>query len=428
MKASFFPFFSQKSTDKDAVLAPQHLAAYQCLGKPMWSDQDYSTLVRVGYQQNVIVYRCVELIAKSLAGVPWLVYETKPEGDYELTQHPLLDLLRSPNARQSGCALVKELVSQLLLSGNAYLKRSWPSGTSASSAKAPPNKLKVLRPDRVRILVDREGRPMGYEVSKGPLKKMITFDRKTGVSDVLHLKMFHPTNDWYGMSPLEAASHSIDQHNAVGDHNLAILQNGGRPSGALIIRHNHDGQGLNPQQRDFLKRDLQEAYAGARNAGKILVVEGNCEWKEMGLSPRDLDFYAGRQLAAREIAQAFGVPTILIGLTEDATHANYREARLNLWEETLLPLLDYFMAELNRWLVPSYGGGLEIRYDRDAIPALAAKREHLWETLKDADFLTLNEKRQMLGFSPLEDTSFGQGTELTPSLPLENSADGASGP
>lgn len=396
--SSFFNLFRQKGVALGGRESPRPMVAYQCLGKPLWSDQDYATLVKVGYQQNVIAYRCVELISKSLAGVPWMVYEKTAKGEYELPAHPLLALLRQPNALQSWCSLMKEFVSQLLLSGNAYLQLSRPPGKGTSES---PNKLKVLRPDRVRILVDGEGKPVGYEVTKKRTKKVFTFDRKTGVSDILHVKMFHPTNDWYGMSPLEAASHSIDQHNAVGEHNLAILQNGGRPSGALIIRHPHDGQNLNPQQREHLKRDLHEVYGGAQNAGKILVLEGNCEWKEMGLSPKDLDFHSGRQMAAREIAQAFGVPTILIGLTEDATYSNYKEARLNLWEETLLPLLDYLAAELNRWLVPFFGENLELRYDRDAIPALASKRDSLWETLQKSDFLTVNEKRQILGFSPL---------------------------
>ena len=31
--------------------------------------------------------------------------------------------------------------------------------------------------------------------------------------------------------------HQIDQHNAVSGHNLALMQNGGRPSGALIIKN-----------------------------------------------------------------------------------------------------------------------------------------------------------------------------------------------
>lgn len=122
----------------------------------------------------------------------------------------------------------------------------------------------------------------------------------------------------------------------------------------------------------------------------------------MGLSPRDLDFQAGKNMSAREIALAFGVPPILIGLTEDATFSNYKESRLHFWEETLLPLFDHFVSELNRWLVPYFGENLRLGYDRDAIEALSLKRETMWDKIQSARFLTINEKRQAVGYDPIE--------------------------
>lgn len=403
---------------------PVAMAAYHSLGKPVWSARNYESLVKIGYQRNVIVYRCVELIAHSLSNIPWLLYEVSPEGEYERLQHPLLSLLKNPNSKQSSCSFLKTLFSQLLLSGNAYIQASFvPDARSVSSSQGAsfaldarsvsssqrtlsasvPTQLKVLRSDRVQVLLDEQGHQVGFGVTTHNKNKIYPFDRSTGKTEILHIKMFNPLNDWYGMSPLEAAAQAIDLHNAVGAHNLAILQNGGRPSGALIIHAGENQLPMSPHRREELRKDLRECYGGVDNAGRILVLEGNCEWKEMGFSPRDMDFNAGRNSSAREIAQAFGVPPILIGLTENATFSNYKEARLNLWEETLLPLLDLFVAELNRWLVPYFGSNLEIRYDRDAIPALAAKRDKLWETLQKTDFLTVNEKRQTLGYDPLPD-------------------------
>lgn len=126
------------------------------------------------------------------------------------------------------------------------------------------------------------------------------------------------------------------------------------------------------------------------------------EWREMGLSPRDLDFAAGKNLSGREIAQAYGVPPTLVGIQGDATYANYKEARLHLWEDTILPLLDTFIAEMNRWLVKPMHPHLKFRYNIDDIPALAHRREPIWDRLKDADFLTTNEKRAALGYPPLK--------------------------
>ncbi len=98
----------------------------------------------------------------------------------------------------------------------------------------------------------------------------------------------------------------------------------------------------------------------------------------------------------------FGVPPMLAGVPGDATFANYKEARYHLWEDTILPLLDTLIAELNRWLVPYYGCNLRIGYDLDRIQALASKREMAWAKVEGVTFLTLNEKRQAVGYGPIE--------------------------
>jgi HK97 family phage portal protein len=392
-----FPHLSPKQAEKNAnTHKKETFTACQVLGSPVWTPRHYESLARTGYSENVIVFRCVSLIAKSLSSVHWLLYQKTPEGETEIEHHPLLDLLNHPNAEQAGSAFLETLFSQYLLAGNVYIE-----ALGKGDSEKRPERLQLLRSDRVHVLIDDEGNKIGYEWKNGSHQRFFPADKETGASALLHVKTFHPLNDWYGMSPIEAAARSIDQHNAVGEHNLSILQNGGRPSGALLIRPSSTGTVMNHEQREELRQDLRNFYEGAENAGRIMVVEGNCEWKEMGKSPKDLDFKSGKNMSAREIAQAFGVPPILIGLTEDATFSNYKEARLTLWEETLLPLLDHFVSALNHWLVPLFDPSLRLRYDPDKFPALASKRDHIWTVLNEADFLTLNEKRQALGYGPL---------------------------
>jgi HK97 family phage portal protein len=188
----------------------------------------------------------------------------------------------------------------------------------------------------------------------------------------------------------------------VSNHNLALLQNGGRPSGAFIVKSNTNGAPLSEQQRLQLREDIQYLYEGAKNAGRVMMMEGDFSWQDLGLSPKDLDFIPGKSISAREICQAFGVPPMLAGVAGDATFANYREARFHLWEDTILPLLDHLVAELNLWLAPFFGKSLRLAYDPDGIAALAPKREAAWTKVRTADFLTINEKRQAVGYSPIE--------------------------
>ncbi|HCI49083.1 MAG: phage portal protein [Alphaproteobacteria bacterium RIFCSPHIGHO2_01_FULL_41_14] len=357
-------------------------------GRPMGASRTYTRLAEEGYERNVIVYRCINLIAKNLAMPPWILYE----GDREVERHVLADLIENPNPLQTRTTFLESLASYLLLDGNVYVQAVGEEGV--------PRELFLLRPDRVQIMAGDGTLPRGYVYQVEGKKSYYPVDPETGACAILHLKLFHPSNDWYGLSPIQAAAAAIDQHNAVGSHNLSLLRNGGRPSGALVMPGN---EGLTDEQRMQLKETVRNLYQGSENSGQILVLEGGMKWCEMGLTPKDLDFMAGKHISTREIAQAFGVPSMLVGVPGDSTFSNYREARFHLWEDTVLPLLHMVMEEMNRWIVPAYGEQLAFAYDADQIPALGCRRERLWNRIQDATFLTVNEKRSALGYSPLLD-------------------------
>lgn len=403
MKAYLKSFIERGGFSRKAS-AVGSLMACGTVGNPVWTPRRYDSLAAEGYQKNVIVYRCVNLVARGLGSVPWLLYREETE----IEAHPLLDLLNSPSPRQAGSAFMEAVAGYLLLSGNSYIE-------AVLDHQGRPLELYPLRPDRLKIIPGAGGWPTGYEYSVGAMRKIISCDPVTGRSSLLHLKNFHPLNDWYGMSPIEAAAQSIDQHNAVAGHNLALLQNGGRPSGGLIVRPTPHSRAMSEEQRHSLRQDLREVYAGHKNAGQILVMEGDCEWREMGLSPKDLDFIEGKNLSAREIAQAYGVPPMLVGVPGDATFANYKEARFHLWEDTIIPLLEFFVAEFNLWLSPLFEEGITLSYNADAIPALAARREAVWSKIAAANFLTVNEKRQAVGYGPV-----AGGDIISPTFNLEN--------
>ena len=133
-----------------------------------------------------------------------------------------------------------------------------------------------------------------------------------------------------------------------------------------------------------------------------MVLEGGLDWKAMSYTPSDMDFAESRSVAAREIALAFGVPPMLLGIPGDNTYANYAEANLSFWRQTVLPLVSRTASSLTRWLGPRFGDGLRVGFDADAVDALAGARQGVWQTLNDADFLTVNEKRAAAGYSPVE--------------------------
>lgn len=365
-------------------------------GKPVWTPREYGALADEAYTKNVVAYQSIAMVSKACAGVPWKLYA--PGSGEEIREHPLLALLRHPHPGISGTQFIENMVGYRLISGNAYV-------LAIGAQEDMPRELHLLRPDRVQVIAGKNSLPEGYRYATGNNEHRDFYvNRLNGQSPVLHLKTFHPLNDWYGLSPVEAAAYSIDQHNQAGEWNQALLQNGARPSGALVVKGDstYPGGSLSEEQYRRIKNQIDEEFTGAARAGRPLLLEGGLDWREMSISPRDMDFLNAKHSSARDIALAFGVPPQLLGIPGDNTYSNLAEARLALWEQTVLPLLDTMASALNSWLASRFGEGIVLRYDRDAISALSPRREKLWERLEGNNFLTVNEKRALVGYGPIE--------------------------
>jgi HK97 family phage portal protein len=362
------------------------LIAWQGAGRARWTPRDYAALAREGYMTNAIVYRAVRLVAENVAAVTWLLFE----GEAERDSHPLLDLVARPNPRQDGAAFLDSVVAHLLLAGNAYIENV--------SLDGQVRELHALRPDRMRVVPGADGWPEAYEYHVAG--RTLRFVQEGAPPPILHLTQFHPLDDHYGLSALEAAAVAVDTHNAAARWNKALLDNAARPCGALVYA-GPDGSVLADSQFERLKRELEDQYQGARNAGRPMLLEGGLDWKPMSLSPKDMDFLDAKHNAAREIALCFGVPPMLLGIPGDNTYANYQEANRALIRATVLPLAARLGTALAQWLSPAFGA-VRLLVDTDRIEALAADRAALWERVSAAPFLTVNEKRAAVGYAPVE--------------------------
>ncbi len=357
--------------------------AVYSVGRPVWAPRDYAGSAREGFQRNAIVHRCVRMIAEAAASVPVLVFE----GRTERPEHSIAELLARPNARDVGTSLLEQLYGHLLVSGNGYLE--------AAGAGGRVTELYALRPDRMKVVPGADGWAAAFDYTVGG--KTVRFDQLCdGVPPILHLTLFNPLDDHYGLSPMEAAAAAIDVHNAAAAWNKALLDNAARPSGALI-HQGPAGTTLSAEQFERLRTELETSFQGAGNAGRPLLLEGGLDWKPLSLSPKDMDFLEAKAAAAREIALAFGVPPMLLGLPGDNTYANYAEANRTFWRQTVMPLAQRTMRSLEHWLAPAFGA-VTLDLDLDRVEALSAEREALWARLGQASFLTDDEKREAAGY------------------------------
>lgn len=377
-------------------------------GNVKWTPKNYTNYAEETYMKNVIAFRCMDYKAKSVASVPWKLFKQLEEGREMIKQHPIIELIKRPNPQYSWQVLMIRCLIYFDISGNSFFEKVSPdTGPNITI----PQELYNLRPDKFKIEQNDKGQIIAYIYDNSEIFEV---DPITGESDIKHIKSFHPTNDIWGLSTTEPTAREIDSSNDATEWNKKVLENEGRP-GMIIMA----GGGMNQKQYDRLEKHLRETYEGAANAGKTLILESTdkIDAKPYNWNPKEMDFIEGNRELARRVCLGYGVPPQLLGIPGDSTYSNYKEARQAFWEETVLFYLNLIKSELNNWFFPNEEEKLYIDFVLDDVPALEPKRTMLWDRAQKSDFLTVNEKREMVKYEKIE----GGDVILTPAtmIPLE---------
>jgi HK97 family phage portal protein len=352
------------------------------------SHKNYRNFAYNGFTENVIVHRAIGMIAKSASSVEVQLFV---DNVLQPKTHQVLNLFNKPNSQTSRVQFIENIISYFLIAGNSYIYIS-------KDENGNPSEMQTLRPDRMRLIPIDSGDDFLYRYTIDGATYDFPCINNTKC-DIMHFKNFNPLDDWYGLSCLEAADLSIQQHNECLRWNKALLSNGARPTGALVVQKDGAYGGvLTDDQFDRLKSQINSTVAGHDNAGRIMILEGGLQWQEMSISPKDMDFTEMKNGAARDIALSIGVPPQMLGIKGDNTYSNFSEARIAFWEETVLPLLNNFYDNFSTWLSAHFNQNISLKIDPDTISALSSQRQILWDNLKSTTFITDAEKRSMLGF------------------------------
>ena len=367
--------------------SPAYKTLLMTLGSnPLWSKKDIARLAKAGYQQCSTVYACVNMIVESAAMVPWVLFRkpiSKGAKKEKIEEHDLLNRLHRPNPQDGGMAFTKNALAYYLIGGNSYIYKYGPN-------EGPPQELAIARPDRMKVLKGNRFNPIG-----GYRYTVDGVDRKPDFrpEEILHLKAFHPLDDWYGLSPIEVAGKEIDIASMGREWNMKLLQNDARPPGALTTEGT-----LDEEQRTEVKKMMKEDVQGYKNAANPLVLEGGLKWQTFAITPKDMDWLTLDKMTVRRICSVLKVAPQLIGDEESKTFANYKEARKALYLEAVIPLLTYLRDEYNNWLTPAWGDNqLYLDFDRDSIEAIREEQNAVYERQGKAWWRSINEKRKACG-------------------------------
>jgi HK97 family phage portal protein len=344
------------------------------------------------YMASPWVYVAVNRIAEAAALVPFRVVARVGEREIAICDHPFERLLRRPNPLMSRFELIEHTVGNLEIHGNAY----WFLGGEPGGL---PLELWPLRPDRVSVVPDaRRGvRGYVYEVDG----RRVPLD----AAEVVHFRRWHPTNDYYGLSALEAARLAVESDRAMADWNRRYFGEGmAVPAGIVAIRER-----ISDADYERLKREWRTAYGG-RERKTAFLRGASVEWHNVGLSQQDMDFLNARQFNREEIFQIFGIPVGMF--SENATEANARVGERVFIERTLWPKLVRIAEKITTDLLPFYSRSLVGRFD-DVRPQDTAAR--LDELRAARGVLSVNELRAR--YFELEPVAWGAGPRATSPAP-----------
>jgi site-specific DNA-cytosine methylase len=173
-----------------------------------------------------------------------------------------------------------------------------------------------------------------------------------------------------------------------------------------------DPDSMTEEQASQLENQYYKKYGGPHKRGRIVITGANMDWKQIGMSAVDMNIIESQKFTLRDLCNIYQINSALLNDPDNKVYNNVKEARKALYYEKVLPELDTFRDELNRWLVSRYnektGGQFYIDYDLESVPALQADMKAVMEQVKDAWWLTGSEKREAMGYDydPVMDQFF----------------------
>jgi len=306
--------------------------------------------------QMTAVYACVRVLAESIASLPLHLFRIEENGNRAKDEkNSLFFLLHDePNPEMTSYVFRETLMTHLLLYGNAYAQ-ILRSGRGDVLALYPlmPNRMSVERDDDSRLF---------YRYTRYDSEALA--DKSSTVilspADVLHIPGLS-YDGLVGMSPIAACRNAVGAGLSADEYSSRYYANGAAPMGVL----EHPGL---IKQPDKLRESWNEAFGGARNAGKVAILEEGLKFTPISISPQDSQLLETRKFSVEEICRIFRVPPHLVQDLERATFNNIEQMSLDFVMYSLMPWVCRWEAALQRSLLkPEEKKQYEIRFNLDGL-------------------------------------------------------------
>ena len=329
------------------------------------------------------VYACVRVIAETVSSIPLLTYRRLPDGGKTRAEDdPLFALLRmSPNAEQTSMEWREQMVTHLLLRGNAYSR--------IVRDRRRILELVPLSPDQVEVKTNEGGAIVGY----------VYRNRETIVpSDMLHVRGLS-TDGVVGRSVLKDAIDTFSAAKSAQEYGRRVLENDATPS--VVLKH---PETLDEEAAKRLKDSWEAMFSGPRNAGRTAVLEEGMSIEKLTLSAEDLQFIDTRKLQRQEIAAIFRVPPHMVGDLSASSYSNIEQQAIDFTTHCIRPwCVRIEQALWKKLLTPAQRQDLFFEFVIDGlVRGDIASRYNAYMLGRQAGFLSVNDIRSYENLNPIE--------------------------
>jgi len=417
-----FDIFTKKKINTLFPTIPMNSQIAIERGIVTWQGADQRSFVDDGYVANDIVYSIIKLITDKAKIAPFHVYkvvdekaakkykslaaqkdinlkelETLHKKAYELYtgDQRLNELLKYPNEEDCWSDLVEQWCGFKLITGNSFI---YGKLIEAGNNQGKPYELFALPSQYMAIIANINVFPptrAGYQLYYG---QMWSFDTK----EILHDKYFNPQwgvtgGQLYGQSPLIAAAKNLTRSNEAKTAAVASFQNGG-PAGVLFMNDERFDPTSGQAQAQALKTAVSQK-GGAANFNSIAVSGYKVDWKQIGLSPVELNIIESEKWDLKALCNIYGVPSQLLNDSDSKTYNNQREGEKALTLRCAIPLLNSLTENLNRKLHTDWGykgTNLYVDYDLSVYGELEANKAEQTAWLNTAWWISPKQKLDIM--------------------------------
>lgn len=360
------------------------------------------------FRASSLVHSCTKKIGEKMSTIEWELYRLRGSIAREVEQHEILDLLAKPNAMMSGSQLQEITSIYLSLLGNCYWYK-------ARNGVGKIIELWLMRPDLTSIVPNSDGTINYY--------KFVVNGKETRfpAEDIIHFKEPDPLSDYYGYGAVQAVMEVIRADVYSKKWNTKFFFNSARPDAILTTE-----QKIGKADRDEIRERWIQKYGGWENASRVAVLSHGLDYKQVGITQKDMDF-ANLRIASRDdVMSALGIPKSVMAVTDDVNRSNAEAGIYVFLSETIKPKMEKMADFLNLRLVEEFGDDLLLMSLDPSPEDNAAEDDHYVKAHNK--WLTTNEIRIEQGYDPIEGGDYiyqPLGMTALENLDLETAGDNA---